>query len=108
MAERAGMASMCIPGTPRMGEERRIGISMKGTTDRLRTYLSQRLGTDSLHDDDDIFASGLVNSLFAMELVLFVEAEFSIKIENEDLHMDSFRTISALADLIERKTASPS
>ena len=80
---------------------------MARTTDRLSAFLTQRLGVDSLQDDQDIFASGLVNSLFAMELVLFVEAEFSIKIENEDLHMDSFRSITALADLIERKTASP-
>jgi acyl carrier protein len=59
-----------------------------------------------LHADADIFASGLVNSLFAMQLVLFVENEFAIKIDNEDLTIDNFRTINALAELIDRKTVS--
>ena len=78
---------------------------MKRSKEKLRAFLSQRLGTDSLRDDEDIFASGLINSLFAMELVLFVEREFSIEIDDKDLQMDNFRTIDALAGLIERKSA---
>jgi acyl carrier protein len=54
-------------------------------------------------DDEDIFASGLVNSLFAMQLVLFIEKEFSIKVENEDLDYDNFRTLNAIVGFIERK-----
>lgn len=77
---------------------------MRRSKEKLRAFLSQHLGTDSLRDDEDIFASGLVNSLFAMELVLFVEGEFSIKIDDQDLQMDNFRSIDALADLIERKS----
>jgi methoxymalonate biosynthesis acyl carrier protein len=37
---------------------------------------------------------------------LFVESDFAIKVENEDLKLENFRTINALAHLIERKTAS--
>jgi acyl carrier protein len=43
--------------------------------------------------------------MFAMQLVLFVEQEFKISIENEDLEIDNFNTINALVNLIERKTA---
>lgn len=80
---------------------------MKRNKETLRAFLSQRLGMRSLRDDEDIFATGLVNSLFAMELVLFVEGEFSIEIDDTDLQMDNFRSIDALADLIDRKLASP-
>lgn len=69
----------------------------------IRAFLGGHLCTDALADDDDLFASGLVNSLFALELVLFVEGEFGIKIENEDLERDNFRTVNTLAQLVSRK-----
>ena len=74
---------------------------------KIRAFLSRYFRNHNWQDDEDIFASGFVNSLFAMQLVLFVESEFAIKVENEDLKLENFRTINALAHLIERKTASP-
>jgi len=44
-----------------------------------------------VNDDEDLFAAGLVNSLFAMQLVLFVEKKFSIKVENQDLRYCQFQ-----------------
>jgi acyl carrier protein len=38
-----------------------------------------------------------------MQLVLFIEKEFSIKVENEDLDYDNFRTLNAIVGFIERK-----
>ncbi len=70
----------------------------------IRKFLSKVFGDHQVGDGDDIFAQGFVNSLFAMELVLFVEREFSITIGNEDLEIDNFRTINALAALVGRKT----
>ena len=37
-----------------------------------------------------------------MQLVLFVEKEFGIAIENEDLDIDNFRSIQAITELVER------
>ncbi|HAG98785.1 MAG TPA: acyl carrier protein, partial [Ktedonobacter sp.] len=45
---------------------------------------------------------------FAMQLVLFVESEFALIVDNEDLDIDNFRTINAIVQLIERKTTSRS
>ena len=42
--------------------------------------------------------------MFAMQLVLFLEQEFQITVENEDLEFDNFRTVNALTNLVERKT----
>ncbi len=72
---------------------------------RIKTFLSRFFGSHDLQPDEDIFALGFVNSMFAMQLVLFVEKEFQIAIENEDLEFENFRTINSLANLIERKTA---
>lgn len=67
--------------------------------------MSQYFQTDNLQDDEDIFSLGFVNSLFAIQLVHFVEEAFQISIGNEDLELDNFRSLNALADLVERKTA---
>jgi methoxymalonate biosynthesis acyl carrier protein len=71
---------------------------------RIKAFLSKFFGSHDLQPDEDIFALGFVNSMFAMQLVLFVEQEFQITIENEDLEFENFRTINSIASLIERKT----
>ena len=66
-------------------------------------FLSSHLRSHELASDQDIFALGLVNSLFAMQLVNFVEREFGITVENEDLEIANFNTIDAIANLVQRK-----
>jgi phosphopantetheine binding protein len=44
------------------------------------------------------------NSLLAMQLVAFVEKEFGLAVEDEDLDLDNFRSIRAIADFVARKT----
>ncbi|MBN3958474.1 acyl carrier protein [Nostoc sp. NMS8] len=72
---------------------------------KIKTFLSKFFGNHDLQPDEDIFALGFVNSMFAMQLVLFVEQEFQIAIENDDLEFENFRTINSIANLITRKTA---
>ncbi|TCP54507.1 acyl carrier protein [Tumebacillus sp. BK434] len=72
---------------------------------KIREFLSRHFKSQELSDDDDIFALGFVNSLFAMQMVMFVEGEFGIRVENEDLDLDNFRTVNAIAALVEKKAA---
>lgn len=72
---------------------------------KIKIFLSKFFGNHDLQPDEDIFALGFVNSMFAMQLVLFVEQEFQVAIENEDLEFENFRTINSIVNLIERKTA---
>ncbi len=71
----------------------------------IREFLSQFLKGRIVDDDHDIFASGFVNSLFALQLVTFVEKRFQVSVESEDLDLDNFRTIGAILGLIARKRA---
>ena len=50
--------------------------------------------------DEDIFSSGLVNSLFSMQLVLFIEKEFQLKVGNEDLDLKNFRTLRTISEFV--------
>ncbi|MEG4207116.1 phosphopantetheine-binding protein [Microcoleus sp. Pol7_A1] len=77
---------------------------MKAAKDKIKKFLSQFFGNHDLQDDEDIFALGFVNSMFAMQLVLFIEKEFEVTIENEDLEFANFRSINSMAALLERKT----
>ena len=78
---------------------------MEETKARLQTFLAGYLPNHDLLDDQDIFSLGFINSLFAMQLVLFVEKEFQIEVDNEDLDVDNFRTVNAIVALVERKHA---
>ena len=71
---------------------------------KLRIFLSKIFRNHELQNEEDIFQAGFVNSMFAMQLVLFIETEFKIRIEDEDLELDNFRTINAMMGLIEKKT----
>ena len=73
---------------------------------KVNAFLLANLRNRELTYDHDIFALGLVNSLFAMQLVNFVETEFGIKVEQEDLEIENFSTINAIAGLIDRKLGS--
>jgi methoxymalonate biosynthesis acyl carrier protein len=70
---------------------------------KIRAFLSSFFQTGALKDDDDIFALGFVNSLFAMQLIMWVEKEFGIQVEDEDLDLENFNTIVAIANLVARK-----
>jgi methoxymalonate biosynthesis acyl carrier protein len=71
----------------------------------IRSFLSSSFQGRQLADDDDIFDQGFGNSLFAMQLVAFVENQFRIEIDSDDLDMKNFRTVRTIAGLVERKLA---
>ena len=79
------------------------------STDQIRAqtreFVSRFFRGHELRDDEDIFASGFVNSMFAMQLVQFVESTFGITCESDDLELDNFRSIAAITRFVERKTA---
>ena len=72
---------------------------------KIRSFLGKYFRHREVADDEDIFALGFVNSLLAMQLVSFIEKEFSVTIEDEDLDLNNFRTVQAMSALVERKLA---
>ncbi|QDX93493.1 acyl carrier protein [Brevibacterium sp. JNUCC-42] len=56
-----------------------------------------------ISDDDNIFELGFVNSLFAMRMLTFVEEEFVITIDNDELDLINFSSVSNIVRLIEKK-----
>ena len=54
-------------------------------------------------DDDNIFRKGFVDSLFAVQLVAYLEQEFRIKVTNKDLNINNFHSVSKMVSFVERK-----
>lgn len=77
---------------------------MESNKEKIREFIGRHFRGHQLGDDEDIFASGFVNSMFAMQLVQFVEQGFGIEVENEDLEIDNFRSVNAIAALVDRKS----
>lgn len=77
------------------------------TLEKVRKFIEGRVSVDeemgSFSNDDDIFKLGLVSSLFAMQIVAFVETEFKISVANEDLSLENFCSVANIARFVERK-----
>lgn len=69
----------------------------------IRSFLCKITRNNELDDSQDIFGSGLINSLYSIQLILFLEKEFDISIQSPDLNIENFRTVNALTDFIEEK-----
>ena len=79
-------------------------MSSEGVTtveESLRAFLEQRLKVP-VATDRDLFADGLVASMFAMELVVHLEETYDVAIVGRDLRLDNFRTIRAMTGLVLR------
>ena len=72
---------------------------------KIKEFLSRFFRNHELKDDEDIFSLGFVNSLLAMQLVNFIEKEFGVEVDDDDLDLDNFRTINNIDALIAGKTS---
>jgi acyl carrier protein len=80
-------------------------LKTNDTRARVREFVTRSLRSATLQDGDDIFRVGGATSLFAMELVIFIEKQFGIALEDNDLERTNFATIDALTTLVDRKRA---
>ncbi|MFB7939954.1 acyl carrier protein [Streptomyces sp. NPDC127049] len=67
----------------------------------LTEFLEQRTKT-AVAPDLDLFGTGLVTSLFAMELLVHVERSFGVQVGGSDLTLDNFRSVDAMTALVLR------
>lgn len=78
-------------------------IDQSDIKESVRAFILRSINLAQLADDDDLFESGIVNSLFAVQLTTFIEKHFTIEIEMDDLDMANFRSLNAMAAFVLRK-----
>lgn len=73
----------------------------------IRTFICRNVRLNGLNDEDNLFESGIVNSLFAVQLMTFLEKNFGIEITPDDLKFENFKSILAASQFVLRKTGQP-
>ncbi|MFF9843385.1 acyl carrier protein [Streptomyces sp. NPDC013740] len=85
------------------------GVTADATSEEdkalIREFLAGHVHGVEVEDDEDLFASGLVNSLFAVQMVMWVERTYGVAVAGEDLALDNFRSVTAIAEFVARKKA---
>ena len=78
----------------------------KHVKESVRNFINSSINIDALGDDENLFETGIVNSLFAVQLMTFVERTFGIEIGMDDLDIENFKSVSATATFVAKKQAS--
>jgi methoxymalonate biosynthesis acyl carrier protein len=76
-------------------------ITVESIESALTKFLAETIKSN-VASDQDLFASGLVSSMFAMQLVVHLESAYDIAIIGPELKLDNFRTVQAMAGLVLR------
>jgi methoxymalonate biosynthesis acyl carrier protein len=75
--------------------------------DELVAFLNSRTKT-AVDPEQDLFASGLVSSMFAMELVVHLESTYDVAILGADLKLANLRSVDRMVELVDRLRAGES
>lgn len=69
---------------------------------KIRQYLHNSLQGFHIDDSDNIFEAGLVHSLFAMQILIFIEKEFGIELPLDQMQLADLSSIDAITELVTR------
>jgi acyl carrier protein len=76
----------------------------RGIKETVKRFISSSISIANLDDDDNLFESGIVNSLFAVQLMTFVEKTFAIEVGMDDLDIENFKSLNATTAFVLKKT----
>jgi len=62
--------------------------------EKLMGFINKYSKTINIDPDADIYSLGLRNSLFAMQLITFIEESFNVTVSNEALVDGSLKTVN--------------
>jgi methoxymalonate biosynthesis acyl carrier protein len=74
--------------------------------DTVKRFIASAVNITDLDDDDNLFESGIVNSLFAIQLMTFIEKTFGIEVGVDDLDIENFKSLSAATAFVSRRHGS--
>jgi methoxymalonate biosynthesis acyl carrier protein len=77
-------------------------VASEAVTDGVRRLFVQTLNLHVPSDDTDLIDGGLLDSLALVELLFAIEREFDIRIQLDELDIESFRTIESIQQFVQR------
>ena len=79
---------------------------MQEVSQQVRQFILQEFplaNERSLSEDETFLGSDIVDSLGIVKLIAFVETEFDINVEDEDLQPENFQSIARLTEFVKTK-----
>ena len=73
---------------------------VKGIRETVRDFISSSINLAKFGDDDDLFELGIVNSLFAVQLMTFIEKTYALEVGMDDLDIGNFKSVNATAAFV--------
>lgn len=72
--------------------------------DSIRTYIQTNFMVADFDDNDSFLETGIIDSLGVIDLMLFVESEYGIKVNPRDVTPENFDSLDRLVDFVARRT----
>lgn len=72
----------------------------------LKTFITQNIlqqPNRTIDPDEPLLSSGLIDSFSLMDLALFVEDQFGVRIDDTELNAETFNTLEELTNLISER-----
>jgi methoxymalonate biosynthesis acyl carrier protein len=69
----------------------------------IRAFVANHLGGLEVTDQENFFETGHVNSLFAVQIVMFVENTLGVPVVDGDLDIANFSSVERINDYASRK-----
>lgn len=73
--------------------------------EKIAGYLKERYEV-KIDAHDNLYDAGVLDSMATFELVEWLESEFSIELDAEDIVEENFVSVAQIAKLVEEKTGS--
>jgi methoxymalonate biosynthesis acyl carrier protein len=74
-----------------------------GIKETVKRFILSSIAITDLDDDDNLFELGIVNSLFAVQLMTFIEKTFAIEVGMDDLDIENFKSLKATTAFVVKK-----
>jgi acyl carrier protein len=75
--------------------------------DQIREYILNELLFDRedviLSNDDELLEKSIIDSMALVQLISFIEDQYGIHVDDEELILENFRTITHIRDFVLRK-----
>jgi acyl carrier protein len=73
---------------------------------RIRQFILQNLyyaEDGTVGDEDSFLENGVIDSMGVMELVAFIQSEFGVGVDQQEIVVENFDSIRKLADFVRKK-----
>lgn len=79
-----------------------------GIKEQIRTFVTSNFyvaDPASLSDEASLLDKGIIDSTGVLEVILFIEETFDVKVEDNEMLPDNLDSIERIADYVKRKSA---